>query len=122
MVAYEENLAKMLAVWNTTDEDEKRALVDAALEHNVHFVDPNHNIVGREPFLKMVSQVQAGIPGAVYSRRSRIDIQNNHCRYHWAIHMNGQQLLQGFDMTEVNDAGRVVKVVGFFGPLEFEGA
>lgn len=113
-----ENLDKMLAVWNTTDEAEKRALTEAALEHNVHFVDPNHNIIGREAFLKMVQQVQKQVPGAVYSRASEVNVQNNHCRYHWAIHLNDKLLMPGFDVTEVNDTGKIVKVIGFFGELE----
>ena len=50
MTAYMENLQKMMAVWNTEDAAEQRALVEAAMEHNVHFVDPNHNIVGRDAF------------------------------------------------------------------------
>lgn len=120
MSDYLENLNKMLSVWNTTDADEKRALVNAALEHNVHFADPNHNIIGREPFLKMVDQVQAQIPGAIYSRASRVDMQNNFCRYHWAIHMGDTLLMAGFDVTEVNDAGKIVKVIGFFGELSRE--
>ena len=118
MSSYLECLEKMMLVWNTNDAAEKSALVDAALEHNVHFVDPNHNIIGRKAFLAMVEQVQSQIPGAVYSRTSDIGFQNNHCRYHWAIHMNGEQLIEGFDVTEVNDAGKVVKIIGFFGPLE----
>jgi hypothetical protein len=122
MKAYEENLGKMLAVWNTTDQAEQRALVEAALEANVHFVDPNHNLIGHEAFLKMVAEVQARLRGAVYSRASRIDMQHNHCRYHWAIHVSGAKVVDGFDMTEVNDAGRIVKVVGFFGLLEREEA
>ncbi|MEO1251882.1 MAG: hypothetical protein AAFW81_06010 [Pseudomonadota bacterium] len=118
----EENLAKMLTIWNTTDASEKRALCEAALEHNVHFVDPNHNIIGREAFLKMVEQVQKLVPGAVYSRASKIDVQNNHCRYHWRIDLNDAQLMAGFDVAEVNDAGKVVKVIGFFGELNTEAA
>lgn len=108
----------MLATWNTSDESEVRTLAEAALEHNVHFVDPNHNIMGREAFISMVHAVKKTIPGAVYSRTSRVDVQNNHCRYHWAIHLKQNLLLAGFDVTEVNDAGKIVKVIGFFGPLE----
>jgi hypothetical protein len=113
----EDKLNKMLAVWNTTDEAEKATLVDAALEHNVHFVDPNHNIIGRTAFLKMVKEVQQQVPGAVYSRASDVDVQNNFCRYHWAVHLKGEPVMLGFDVTEVNDAGKVVKVIGFFGEL-----
>ena len=117
MAPYEKNLEKMLSVWNTTDPARKRELTGAALEHNVHFVDPNHNIIGREAFLEMVQKVQDQIPGAVYTRASDIDTQNNHCRYHWAIHSDGKLLMPGFDVTEVNDAGKIVKVIGFFGEL-----
>lgn len=113
-----EHLENMMAVWNTEDAKKKRALTEAALEHNVHFVDPNHNIIGREAFLAMVDQVQAQIPGAVYARASEIGFQNNFCRYHWTIHQGDTLLMSGFDVTEINDAGKVVKVIGFFGELE----
>lgn len=117
MQPHEQSLNKMLKVWNTTDAAEKAALVDAALEHNVHFVDPNHNIIGRTAFLNMVEEVQKKAPGAVYSRASDIDTQNNFCRYHWAVHLNDKKVMSGFDVSEVNDAGKVVKVIGFFGEL-----
>lgn len=112
-----DHLDSMLAIWNSTDPTEQEHFANEAMEHNVHFADPNHNIVGRGAFLAMVAQVQGRIPGAVYSRTSRIDMQNNFCRYHWAIDLNGQRIMEGFDMTEINDAGRVVKVIGFFGAL-----
>jgi hypothetical protein len=113
-----ENLDRMLAIWNTQNEDEKRSLAEIALEHNVHFVDPNHNIIGRNAFLDMVASVQAMIPGAVYSRASEIDVQNHHCRYHWAIHQDEKLLMEGFDVTEINDGGKIVRVIGFFGELK----
>ena len=118
MSVYKEKLDQMLSVWNTTDASEKAMLVESALEHNVHFADPNHNIVGRDAFLRMVEDVQGQIPGAVYSRASEIGVQNNFCRYHWAIHLKDKLLMSGFDMTEVNDAGKIVKVIGFFGELD----
>lgn len=112
-----DNLDRMLAIWNSTDNDEIERLTATALEHNVHFVDPNHNIIGHQAFIAMVHQVQARIPGAVYARASRIDAQNNFCRYHWRITLGDQVLMNGFDVTEINDAGKVVKVIGFFGEL-----
>jgi len=118
METYLQNLDKMLAAWNATEDAEIHELTDEAMEHNVHFVDPNHNIIGKAAFVAMVHAVHQTIPGAVYSRVSRVDVQNNHCRYHWAIHKDGQLIMPGFDVTEVNDAGKIVKVIGFFGPLE----
>lgn len=118
MPQYEQNLAKMLQIWNTTDPAHIRSMVSEIMEHNVHFVDPNHNIIGQEAFIDMVAQVQARIPGASYARASAIEMQNNFCRYHWKIDLNGQRLIDGFDVTEVNDSGKIVKVIGFFGRLE----
>ncbi len=118
MEAAHENLIKMMAIWNTTDPDEIERLTNEAMEHNVHFADPNHNIIGRKAFIEMVHIVQKQIPGAVYARNSEVDIQNNFCRYHWKIDHQGKRLMNGFDMTEVNDAGRIVKVIGFFGTLD----
>ena len=111
-------LDKMLAAWNSSDSDEIEQLAAQALEHNVHFADPTHNIIGRDAFVEMVHRTHKRVPGAVYSRASRIDQQNNFCRYHWAIHQDGKLLLEGFDVTEINDAGKIVKVVGFFGELK----
>jgi hypothetical protein len=118
MSNYMENLEKMMAIWNTTDAAEIERLTEEALEHNVHFADPNHNIVGRKAFINMVHQVQNKIPGAVYAHNSRVDMQNNFCRYHWKIDMGDKRLMDGFDMTEVNDAGKIVKVIGFFERLD----
>ncbi len=118
MDPYLENLNKMLAIWNTSDDSEIPALAAAAMEHNVHFVDPNYNIMGREAFIDMVHAVKQKIPGAVYARASRVDKQNNHCRYHWTIHLKDTLIVAGFDVTEVNDCGKIVKIIGFFGPLD----
>jgi len=117
MSAYPESLEKMLAIWNSSDSDEIRQLTTEALETNVHFVDPNYNIIGREAFIDMVHAVQAKIPGAVYSHTSEPDHHHNHYRYHWAIHMGEQRIMAGFDMTEVNDSGKISKITGFFGEL-----
>jgi hypothetical protein len=32
--------------------------------------------------------------------------------------MDGKRVMDGLDITEVNDAGKVVKVIGFFGRLD----
>lgn len=113
-----DSLHKMMTIWNTGDAAEAKRLTHEALEHNVHFADPNHNIVWRKAFIEMVRQVQEQIPGAVYSHNSEIEIQNNFCRYHWKIDLGEKRLMDGFDMTEINDGGKIVKVIGFFGRLE----
>ena len=118
MTNHLENLETMMLIWNTPDPETRERLAEEALEHNVHFADPNHNIVGRKAFLKMVAQTLEQLPGARYARNSEVDTQNNFCRYHWKIDIGEKRVMNGFDMTEVNDAGKVVKVIGFFGSLD----
>ena len=111
------SLEEMLAAWNEQDPAQVRSHLDVALDANVRFVDPDNDIVGIDAFEKMVHAVHDRIPGAVYSRTSDIDSHHNLHRYHWAIHHEGRLLLAGFDVTEVNEAGKVTQVLGFFGPL-----
>lgn len=118
MSRYPKSLDNMLAIWNSDDPDEVRRLTQENLETNVHFVDPNYNIIGQNAFIDMVFAVQSKIPGAVYSRASRVDSHHNHYRYHWAIHMGDELIMPGFDVTEVNDSGKIVKITGFFGRLD----
>lgn len=104
-----------MAIWNSKTKDDTERLTHEALETNVHFVDPNYNIIGREAFIDMVHAVQAKIPGATYSHVGKIDSHHNHHRYNWAIHMGEKLILAGFDVTETNDLGKVIKITGFFG-------
>jgi hypothetical protein len=118
MSANSESIGRMFGIWNTTDESEQLALAEAALEHNVHFVDPRHNIIGRAAFLSMVRQTQAEYPGLRYSCSCEPQWQNNHGRYHWSIHSGDQEVMTGFDVTQITDAGKIITVIGFFGELE----
>jgi len=106
----------MLAAWNEADHKKMRGHLEAALSEDIHFVDPDNDISGIDAFEAMVLQVQASIPGAVYSRTSAVDSHHLLHRYHWAIHLAGKQLVQGFDVVEER-AGKVGKVMGFFGAL-----
>ena len=118
MPGYIESIGRMFAVWNTADESEQIRLAEAALDHNVHFVDPRHNIIGRPAFVSMVRKTQAEHPGLSYSRSCEPQMQNNHCRYHWSIHKGDREVMTGFDVTEVTDEGKIMKVIGFFGELD----
>ena len=118
MTKVPESLDHMLAAWNEADPTQVRGHLEAALSPDVQFVDPAVDIVGIDAFEANVHEVRARIPGAVYSRASDVDEHHGYFRYHWAIHAEGSLLLEGFDVTELDDDGCVRKVIGFFGPLE----
>ncbi len=117
MSEYPQTFDHMLAAWNESDKSRVREHLDRALHPEVRFVDPTIDVTGIDGFEKNVYEVQANIPGAVYSRTSGVDSQHNFYRYHWAIHLDGKQLVNGFDVVETADDGRVLCVIGFFGDL-----
>jgi len=117
MEIYPEALEHMLAAWNEADPALVRGHLDKALSANVRFVDPSIDVSGVDGFEQNVHEVKSQLPGAVYSRASGVDSQHNFHRYHWAIHQDGKLVLSGFDVTETDEHGKVVLVIGFFGEV-----
>ncbi len=117
MSSYPPAFDQMLAAWNEPDPARIRALLEQALSPDVHFIDPSIDVTGIDGFEANVHEVHERIPGAVYSRTSGVDCHHNLYRYTWAIHRNGELALPGFDVAEVDPAGRIARVMGFFGPL-----
>ena len=109
---------RMFAAWNEPDPTRIRELIEPALSPDIHFVDPSIDLTGVDAFEANMHHVHAQIPGASYTRASAIDAHHGYLRYHWAIHRDGTLLLAGFDVTRVDDDGRIAEVIGFFGPLD----
>jgi len=116
MQNYPISFDQMLNAWNEQEPTKIRAHLDAALTPDVHFVDPTIDIRGIDAFESMVHEVQGRLSGAVYSRISNVDHHHNIYRYHWAIHIDEQLVVQGFDVVEVK-GNKVDRVLGFFGDL-----
>ena len=122
-MTYPKSLDDMMAAWNERDPEGVRAHLERALAPEVVFIDPSAVTHGIDEFEANVHHVHGQIPGAVYSRTSGVDSHNRLYRYTWEITRNGELVLPGFDVTEVDDDGMVVRVLGFFGPLpEMESA
>ena len=117
MSDYPVSLDHMLAAWNEGDASLVRGHLELALTNSVRFVDPSIDVTGIDGFEKNLLEVQARLPGAQYIRTSGVDSQHGFHRYHWAIHQNGALIVPGFDVTETDQAGLVIRVIGFFGPL-----
>ena len=112
-----DRLDSMLAAWNESDPGQVRAHLDRALSPKVRFVDPTIDVSGIDGFEANVHEVKSSIPGAIYSRTSGVDSQHNFYRYHWAIHKDGELLLAGFDVTQTDEDGKIICVIGFFGEI-----
>ena len=116
-MSHPESLGHMLAAWNEPDPSKVRSHLDRGLSPGVEFIDPSIETHGIDEFEANVHSVKAGIPGAVYSRTSGVDSHHGLHRYSWQISRDGEVVLPGFDVAEVDDDGKVTRVLGFFGPL-----
>ena len=117
MPAYPESFDHMMAAWNERDPSKVRAHLEKALAPDVEFIDPSIVTRGIDEFEANVHEVHQRIPGAEYRRSSGVDRHHDLVRYSWEIRRDGELLLPGFDVAEVDAEDRVRRVLGFFGPL-----
>lgn len=111
-------LVEMLAMWNERDVSRVGPRIEAVFSPEVVFIDPANSIVGHAAFDRMVRAFRRRFPEADLGLASAVDSHHRLHRYHWKIEQAGQLLLEGFDVTEVDEAGRVARVLGFFGPIQ----
>ena len=114
---YPESFDHMMAAWNERDPQRVRAHLEKALSPEVVFIDPSIVTRGIDEFEANVHEVHGRLPGADYGRASGVDHHHDIVRYAWEIRREGELLLPGFDVTELDAEGRVLRVLGFFGPL-----
>jgi hypothetical protein len=107
----------MLAAWNELDLEKVRGHLEQALAPEIHFVDPSIETRGLDEFEANVREFRTRLPDARCSRASGVDTHHQLYRYDWEIHRGSELFLPGFDVAQVNEAGLVVQVLGFFGPL-----
>jgi hypothetical protein len=117
MTIYPESLDHMLATWNESDSDKVRSHLERALAAGVEFIDPSIETHGIDEFEANVHKVKEQLPGTRYERTSGVESHHRLHRHEWQISRDGEVLMPGFDVTEVDDDGKVLRVLGFFGPL-----
>ena len=122
MQEYPESLDHMMAAWNEREPAQVRGHLERALSPDVVFIDPSIVTRGIDEFEANVHEVHSRLPEAEYGRSSGVDLHHDVARYAWEIRRAGELLMPGFDVAELDREGRVLRVIGFFGPLPGIGA
>ena len=105
--------------WNASDVGERRRLLEAALTDDCEMVEPRGRFAGREAIFRRISSFTDRFPGARVDIATKVDEHNGFARYGWWIRdREGILLLEGIDVVECAEDGRLRKVVMFFGALE----
>jgi hypothetical protein len=114
MPSYPASFDHMLAAWNETDPQKIRSHLDLALSPQVEFVDPTIITRGIDQFEANVREFRETYPKAVCTRTSKFDSHHRLYRYTWEIKNGNDLIVHGFDVAELDDASRVLRVLGYF--------
>jgi hypothetical protein len=116
-MSHSESLDHMLAAWNELDPSKVRSHLDRALSPEVEFIDPSIETHGIDEFEATFTACGRKFPALSTQGKVGFDSHHGLHRYSWQISRDGEVVLPGFDATEVDDDGKVTRVLGFFGPL-----
>ncbi len=110
-------LQTYLRMWNERDVSRAHALLAEAVTDDIVCADPRDFHEGRVAMERNVERFRRAFPTATLTLASGVDGQHDRYRYAWHIHVDGDLLLEGFDVSTLAADGRIERVDGFFGPL-----
>jgi hypothetical protein len=106
---------RYIAIWNETDAGQRRALIDQTWTADALFVDPIMRGDGRAGIDAMIAAVQVRFPDHRFRRTSAIDAHNGRIRFRWELGPDdGPVLVAGTDFGEIDAAGLLSGIIGFF--------
>jgi hypothetical protein len=107
-----------LAAYNEPDAGARRELVGRAFAENGALVDPPIDGEGVGGITDLMGAVHQQYPGHRFNRASAVDEHHGYFRYGWQLRgPDDAVVLEGTDVGMVDEAGKLARVIGFFGPL-----
>ena len=106
------------AAWRETDAAARRTLLDTCWAEDGVYCDALNRIEGRDGGLPSLIESFQENPGARIDVVSGIDEHDGYLGFAWRmLAADGSVALEGTDFGEVDGAGTLRRIVGFFGPL-----
>jgi hypothetical protein len=110
-------VTQYMAAWNEREAAARHLLLQQCWSDGGVYLDPNVSLTGREALGGHIATVQASRPGARLEFMSGIDVHHDVVRFLWRlVRADGTCGDTSIDFGEVGPDGRLVKIVGFFGP------
>lgn len=107
-------LDQYFAMWNTTDQASRHALVERIWTDDAQYVDPRTRALGRGQIEDMVSEVRRAAPHLSFRRVGDALMHNEFVWYAWEMcGSDGAVIGGGVSFAEIAD-GRLRRLVGFF--------
>jgi hypothetical protein len=117
MPTTKEAVAAYMAAWNEADEAKRRKLLDSAWAADATYTDPMSHAAGRDALVDLISQFQTQMAGSSIAQTSGIDEHHGQLRFAWRMSgQDGSTRMEGIDVGQLAEDGRLQSIVGFFGP------
>jgi hypothetical protein len=111
-------LVDYFAAWNETDATERAELLERSVAEDAELIDPTGRWRGVAGLSERIGNYHAAAPGTAVVAASGVDTHNEIERYAWKIvDPSGADVMEGLDVVERDQAGRLQRIVMFHGPL-----
>jgi hypothetical protein len=111
-----ELVSAYVRAWHERDQATRRRLLEETWADDGVYTDPGGTIEGREALIEAIVDFQERRPDVRIEVRSRVDAFGVHFRFVWAtVDGAGEVLREGVDVGQLDDDGRIVSIIGFFG-------
>ena len=108
-----------LQAYAMADADRRNALVAANWNADGELLDPPLEGRGHSEISALADVVLTHYAGHRFERTTQVDAHHGFARYGWdLIGPDGTVAVSGIDVAQFDDAGKLSRIVGFFGPLE----
>lgn len=108
------------AAWNEAGAQHRRELLDRSVSRDVELVHPTWGRSrGLDALVNHIESYRSAMPGTAVVLTSEIDGHNGVHRYAWAIVDDaGRTTLEGLDVVETAEDGRLSRILLFHGRLD----
>lgn len=107
-----------LAGYAEPDPARRRELLARAWSVDGVLLDPPLDGTGLDAIVGCAETLVTHYPGHRFVRTSGVDAHHGVARYGWELrNPDDDAVLEGIDVVETDDDGRLSRIVGFFGPL-----
>jgi hypothetical protein len=111
-------VGQYVAAWHEPDPGVRGALLGACWAVDGVYCDPLGRAEGRDGLSALIASFRERLPGTRIDLDSGVDEHDGYLRFAWRmLAPDGAVTLEGVDFGEVDDAGLLRRIVGFFGPL-----
>ena len=105
---------RYIAMWNETDPERRRSIIEQTWTEDASYVDPLAEVAGADGLHALVAAVQEQFPGHRFVLASGPDAHHDRMRFTWQlVGENGAAVATGMDVAVVAEDGRPRAVTGF---------